>query len=109
MRPGRRGLPTACRTGGAVLDTAAERKVGRCATCPATYDEALFEALREWRSATAAEAKVPAYVVFTDATLVAIAEALPRGAEDLARLPGVGPAKLDRYGEAVLGVVSAAL
>src|SRR3712207_8307056 len=43
-------------------------------SCPPTYDEALFERLREWRSRTAAEAKVPAYVVFTDATLVAIAE-----------------------------------
>jgi DNA helicase-2/ATP-dependent DNA helicase PcrA len=80
--------------------------VGRCASCPPTYDEGLFERLREWRSATAAAASLPAYVVFTDATLVAIAETLPGDAAALARIPGVGPAKLDRYGEAVLALLA---
>lgn len=102
-RGGRRAsLPTACRTCGDRLGTAAERKVGRCTTCPPTYDEETFQRLRDWRSRTAAEAKVPAYVVFTDATLVAIAEGRPQDTTGLAAVPGVGRAKLDKYGEAVL-------
>jgi DNA helicase-2/ATP-dependent DNA helicase PcrA len=97
--------PATCRTCAAPLTTGAERKVGRCGSCPPTYDEALFERLREWRSRTAAEAKVPAYVVFTDATLVAIAETAPPDLRRLASVPGVGPAKLDKYGEQVLALL----
>jgi DNA helicase-2/ATP-dependent DNA helicase PcrA len=105
-RGGRRaGLPSTCRTCGCRLDTAAERKVGRCAACPPTYDEETLRRLRDWRSRTAAEAKVPAYVVFTDATLVAIAETLPRDTAGLATIPGVGTAKLDKYGETVLALL----
>jgi DNA helicase-2/ATP-dependent DNA helicase PcrA len=48
---------------------------------------------------------VPAYVVFTDATLVDIAETLPRDLAGLARIAGVGSAKLDRYGEQVLALL----
>ena len=72
--------PRTCRTCGTILDTAAERKIGRCAACPPTYDEAVFEALRAWRKEAAAEAKMPAFVVFTDATLQLIAEHGERGA-----------------------------
>ena len=100
------GAPRRCRTCQGVLGTAAERKIGRCASCPPTYDEAVFEALREWRSATAAAAKVPAYVVFTDATLVAVAETRPVGREGLSRIAGIGPAKLDRYADDVLALLS---
>ncbi|HVN12220.1 MAG TPA: ATP-dependent helicase, partial [Kineosporiaceae bacterium] len=57
-RRGRPALPTTCRTCGGRLATGAERKVGRCATCPPSYDEEIFERLRAWRSATAADAKV---------------------------------------------------
>ena len=53
---------------------AVQRKLGRCATCPSTMDEELFERMREWRVGTAAAQGVPAYVVFTDATLTALAE-----------------------------------
>ncbi|UER54991.1 ATP-dependent DNA helicase UvrD2 [Kineosporiaceae bacterium SCSIO 59966] len=107
-RPTRRArvAPVRCRTCGGPLATAVEKKVGRCATCPATYDEGLLEALKEWRARTAGEAKVPAYVVFTDATLVAIAETLPRDLPALSRIAGVGPVKLDRYGAEVLGVLA---
>lgn len=96
----------ACRGCDGPLNTAAERKVGRCAGCPPTYDVDLFERLRQWRLQAAAEAKVPAYVVFTDATLVAIAELLPADTAALARIPGVGPTKLERYGDAVLAVLA---
>jgi DNA helicase-2/ATP-dependent DNA helicase PcrA len=107
QRGQRAALPRSCRVCSGALATAAERKVGRCSTCPPTYDEATFERLRAWRSTTAAEAKVPAYVVFTDATLVAIAETRPADLTSLAKIAGVGPAKLDRYGGAVLELIRA--
>jgi DNA helicase-2/ATP-dependent DNA helicase PcrA len=106
-RKSRRGrpMPTTCRTCGKALMTGAERKVGRCTSCPPTYDEATFEALRAWRLETATEAKVPAYVVFTDATLTAIAETRPSSTQELAGIAGVGAAKLERYGPAVLALL----
>ncbi|WP_141786501.1 ATP-dependent DNA helicase UvrD2 [Ornithinicoccus hortensis] len=94
-----------CRGCGGELATAAERKIGRCEACPPTYDEATFEALREWRLATAKEQEVPAYVVFTDATLTAIAEGTPSDTAELGRIAGVGPAKLERYGPDVLRIL----
>ena len=94
-----------CRTCGADLGTARERTIGRCSTCPPTMDERLFEALREWRLEMARAADVPAFVVFTDATLTAIAEKVPSDVAGLARITGVGPAKLERYGTAVLDLL----
>lgn len=98
-------VPRVCRTCGGALVSAAERKIGRCEECPPSYDEQTFEALRSWRSATAAQQRVPAFVVFTDATLVAIAERRPGAVEELRTIPGVGPAKLDRYGSEVLEIL----
>ena len=108
VRPARKKVtgPAKCRVCGSLLTTGAERKMGRCGDCPATYDEATFEALREWRREAASEAGVPAFVVFTDATLVAIAEDKPPTLNRLATIPGVGPSKLERYGEAVLQVLA---
>ena len=65
-------------------------------------DSALFSRLREWRLAVSREQSVPAYVVFSDATLQAIADARPASRAELAGIPGVGAVKLDRYGAAVL-------
>jgi DNA helicase II / ATP-dependent DNA helicase PcrA len=98
-------VPASCRVCGSMLSTGAERKVGRCIQCPPTYEEQTFTALREWRKDAARSADVPAFVVFTDATLTAIAEARPSSLEELARLAGVGPSKLEKYGEAVLAVL----
>jgi DNA helicase-2/ATP-dependent DNA helicase PcrA len=95
-----------CRVCGKPLREAAERKIGRCASCPATYDEALYERLRAWRLDQASAAKLPAYCIFTDATLVAIAETRPASEQDLAAIPGVGATKLDRHGSAVLEMCS---
>jgi DNA helicase II / ATP-dependent DNA helicase PcrA len=74
----------------------------------ANPDDPLFLRLREWRRATAREQSVPAYVVFSDATLQAIAGARPASRAELAALPGVGTVKLDRYGAAVLELCAAA-
>ncbi|MFC8304424.1 ATP-dependent DNA helicase UvrD2 [Specibacter sp. NPDC057265] len=98
--------PSVCRVCGKILNTGAERKLGRCPECPAGYDEAVFEQLRQWRLGIAASTSVPAFVVFTDATLMAIAEAEPQDLDALAALPGVGPSKLERYGAAVLEIVA---
>jgi DNA helicase-2/ATP-dependent DNA helicase PcrA len=49
---------------------------------------------------------VPAYVVFSDATLVAIADRAPADGTELAKVPGVGPIKLERYAEPVLSVLA---
>ena len=95
-----------CRVCNAPLGTTAERKIGRCEDCPASYDEELFERLRGWRSGRAAEEKVPAYVVFTDLTLQAIAEVRPADEAALLRVSGVGPAKIQKYGEDVLELVA---
>jgi len=71
-------------------------------------DEVLFQALREWRREQARSQGVPPYVVFHDRTLVEIAAARPGSLDALAGIGGVGRAKLERYGEAVLGVVGEA-
>jgi len=102
----RRAQPTVCRICGAPLHSVADRKRGRCEGCPVSYDEELFERLRSWRSETAKAASVPAYVVFTDLTLQAIAEVQPRSAEQLLRINGIGRKKLDDYGDEVLGLLA---
>ncbi len=94
-----------CRECGRPLATGAEKKRGRCTDCPASYDEELFERLREWRKERAGEESVPAFVVFTDATLQLIAEHKPRSPEALLRISGIGRSKLDRYGDDVLSLV----
>ncbi len=69
-------------------------------------DEALFQALREWRRDQARGQGVPPYVVFHDRTLVEIAAARPGNLEQLGGISGVGRSKLERYGDAVLAVVA---
>jgi DNA helicase-2/ATP-dependent DNA helicase PcrA len=95
-----------CRVCGTTLLSGPERKLGRCAGCPSDLDEELFERLREWRVRVAGAAKVPAYVVFTDATLTALAERKPTGPQDLVQIAGIGPRKLGLYGDAVLALVT---
>ncbi|WP_049572263.1 ATP-dependent DNA helicase UvrD2 [Nocardiopsis sp. SBT366] len=105
-RERRKGGVVRCRVCSNVVSDATERKLGRCLDCPSTYDEALLERLRDWRKHTSQEQKVPAYVIFTDATLLAIAEQEPSSVSQLTAVSGVGPTKLDRYGEAVLALVA---
>ncbi len=71
-------------------------------------DEGLFDRLRAWRLERARVDEVPAYVVLHDATLRELATAKPASERDLATVKGFGPAKLERYGEDVLAVISAA-
>lgn len=96
--------PVTCRVCGRTLTEAVERKLRRCEGCPSSMDEALYERLRAWRAAQAKKQGAPAYVVFTDATLMAIAEDVPADERELSRISGVGAMKLDKYGAAVLSL-----
>jgi ATP-dependent DNA helicase RecQ len=73
----------------------------------ALVDVELFERLRTLRKRLADEAGVPAYIVFSDATLKAIAELRPTTDEEMLGVPGVGPAKLERYGAAFIAEIAA--
>jgi len=68
----------------------------------------LLDKLREWRRALAAEQKVPPYVIFHDATLLAIASAKPANASELGALSGIGEKKLERFGAAILQLLRGA-
>jgi ATP-dependent DNA helicase RecQ len=72
----------------------------------ATEDQGLFEKLRAWRAGEAREQGVPAYIVFGDATLRAIATERPTTLEQAGGISGIGEAKLQKYGEALLEVVA---
>jgi DNA helicase-2/ATP-dependent DNA helicase PcrA len=98
--------PVRCRVCGKALIEAVDRKLGRCADCPSDLDQALFQQLRDWRLAQAQEQSVPAYVVFTDATLTAIAEIKPTDRSGLSKIPGVGAGKLERYADHVLAILN---
>ena len=65
----------------------------------------VFDALRRWRRERAAGDGVPSYVVFHDSTLAEIATRRPRTHADLRAISGIGPTKLERYGEDVLAVL----
>jgi DNA helicase-2/ATP-dependent DNA helicase PcrA len=69
-------------------------------------DAPLYEALVDWRLRQSRAASAPAYVIFSNTTLAAIATARPRTTRALLAVSGVGPVKADRYGEAVLALVA---
>jgi DNA helicase-2/ATP-dependent DNA helicase PcrA len=69
-------------------------------------DPGVLTALKAWRSAAARAAGVPAYVIFHDTTLAAVAEAQPASRASLLALPGLGPVKAERYGDDLLRVVA---
>ncbi len=78
---------------------------GRDAIAVSPADQALFDALRAWRSREAKSQHVPPYLIFHDRTLTEIASVKPGSRAALERVNGVGEGKLARYGEAVLEVV----
>jgi DNA helicase-2/ATP-dependent DNA helicase PcrA len=96
LRPGSPAGGSAKRTGSAK----------RAKVVPQSGDAATFGRLRVWRKKQAEAQGVPAYVVFSDATLVAIADQAPADDRELAKVPGVGPTKLERYAEPVLAVLA---
>jgi DNA helicase-2/ATP-dependent DNA helicase PcrA len=107
VRVARGSALVTCRICAAVLNAAVDKKLGRCAGCPSDRDELLYDALRSWRAERAKGLGQPAYCVFTDATLAAIAEQKPGTVAALVKIPGIGQAKLDKFGDDVLALVSA--
>lgn len=70
------------------------------------YDEELFTALTEWRSQVALEIDRPAFTVFTDMTLEAVAETQPTSVPELVQVKGIGPAKVQQFGAILLQIVA---
>ncbi|HEY2828861.1 MAG TPA: DNA helicase RecQ [Thermoanaerobaculia bacterium] len=86
-------------------------KKQRSARLPVSFDgpvdAALFQTLREWRRSEAGERGVPPYIIFSDRTLREIARAKPATLTQLREVYGVGDAKLEAFGSAVLAVLTA--
>ena len=105
-RPRRnRGAASRCRICNNQLSTPTAIMLRRCETCAADIDDELLLQLKDWRLRTAKEMNVPAYVVFTDNTLIAIAELLPADDAALVAIPGIGARKLEQFGPDVLDLV----
>lgn len=94
-----------CTVCGGPLISSADRKRRRCADCPAAYDEQLFNALRNWRTQIAKESSKPAYTVLADSSLEEVALRRPQSAAELIRVRGIGPRKLELFGEEILQIV----
>jgi DNA helicase-2/ATP-dependent DNA helicase PcrA len=107
-KAGRRAKASICKLCRRPLASARERNRGYCSECPLPYDESLFESLKQWRKQRAEAESVPAFVVFSDATLEALAEVRPADRQGLLRINGIGAAKLERYADDVLAVLSGA-
>jgi DNA helicase-2/ATP-dependent DNA helicase PcrA len=80
----------------------------KSSVAPEAADAELFARLRTWRRAQAEAQRVPPYVIFSDATLVAIADSRAGSRAALARVSGVGAVKLDRYAGPVLALIEGA-
>jgi ATP-dependent DNA helicase RecQ len=78
------------------------------ANLTAQVDDTLLGRLRSWRAEEAKRQGVPAYVILHDATLTAIAQLAPKSLDALGTISGIGAKRLERYGEAVLALVSPA-
>jgi DNA helicase-2/ATP-dependent DNA helicase PcrA len=100
--------PTRCRVCNKDLSTPAAIMLRRCETCAGDVDEDLLLKLKDWRRDAAKEQNVPAYIVFSDNTLIAIAELRPADETALIAIPGIGARKLEQYGPDVLELVSRA-
>jgi superfamily II DNA helicase RecQ len=77
---------------------------GAVPTRLAAESEIVAVRLREWRAVEAKRLRVPAYVVMHDRTVVALAEIRPRNPKELLAIDGIGPAKLEKFGDAILGL-----
>ena len=97
--------PAAARARSEAARAAPEMRAGRRARVDAGERSPLSNALRAWRTSRARTDAVAPFIVFHDSTIEAIAEHRPRTIAELRRVPGVGPTKLDRYGEEIIGVV----
>lgn len=70
------------------------------------YDKSLFSKLKTWRIKTAKQKRIPAYMVFSDTTLQAIASKCPVSISELSKISGIGDKKLEQYGESILELIT---
>lgn len=89
----------------ATVDTVSETKATPDTAAPTVTDAALFEKLETWRRETAQSEDRAAYLILTNASLEQIAQEKPQTLEELQSIKGIGPVKLERYGEAILDIV----
>ncbi|MDN6706537.1 ATP-dependent DNA helicase UvrD2 [Corynebacterium glyciniphilum] len=94
-----------CDTCGARLTTPEQRILGLCDAHAGDIDQVLVTELRGWRSAAAKSRDVPAYVVMSDATLRAVCHRAPTTVQELVQVPGIGPMKVEQFGEDILGII----
>ena len=101
-----------CAGCGRRLSGALALRLGRCAGCPPSPDwgeaELLLARLQRWRAERARELSQPAFCILPDSALLAISDRRPQDAAGLVAVPGIGQAKLDRFGADVLGIVAGA-
>jgi len=91
---------------GRVRPRAVAAAIGRAPAAQVRADGPLVEALRSWRRERAKADGVPAYVVFNDRTLFALADRQPRSRGELLAVEGIGPTKLDQYGDELLAMLA---
>jgi DNA helicase-2/ATP-dependent DNA helicase PcrA len=92
--------------GARVRPRAVATGMSRAGRASVTADGPLAEQLRSWRRKRAEADGVPAYVVFNDRTLAALSERRPRSRGELLAVEGIGPSKLDRYGDELLALLA---
>ena len=108
-RRGRQGAPKdkdACAMCGTRLTTPEHRILGVCEAHAGDVDQTLVTELREWRNTTAKSRGVPAYVVISDATLRGVCHRKPATEQELVQVPGIGPMKVEQFGDDILGIVN---
>lgn len=84
----------------------AAKKRGKPAVFDLDYDELLYENLREWRMTTAKQKGLPPYTILHDSTLKEIATMKPQSIDSLLDISGIGSAKLDQYGAALIDIIN---
>ena len=80
--------------------------MGHCSRCGNDVDANLVDALQRWRLRRAHQQGTPSYTVFSNATMMAIAERQPSTAQELLDISGIGPAKLELYGDDILRIIA---
>lgn len=91
---------------GTRLTTPEHRILGVCEAHAGDVDQTLVTELREWRNTTAKSRGVPAYVVISDATLRGVCHRKPATEQELVQVPGIGPMKVEQFGDDILGIVN---
>ena len=97
--------PAAPKTEGGTKTTRARERQKKGAEPTPEYDDAVFATLRSWRSDRAKADGIAPFIVFHDSVLIAVAARQPTNLAELAQVKGIGPTKLERYGDELLAAL----